>query len=158
MRRVLISGLKAWSFSVLICGAIAATLAFYSKIRPGLTQTEKYSFNALILVFSIFLGIAFSAEFKNHCEMIRWRFLASTYRTLDEFEDVLGCDSWRSTMRLIFKGRKGQWYPTKSQELALAWLVIYIILNVVAGLVGLTMSIDVSDSEVMLKSGDTYPS
>lgn len=89
--------------------------------------------------------------------MIRWRFLASTYRTLDEFEDVLGCDSWRSTMRLIFKGRKGQWYPTKAQVLALAWLVIYIILNVVAGLVGLTMSIDVSDTEVMLKSGDTYP-
>ena len=93
--------------------------------------------------------------FKQHAKLIRWRFLASTYRKLDEFEDVLGCDSWASTIRLMFRGREGQWYPTKYQLLASTWLLMYIIFNIVAGLIGLTMSIDLSDTEVMLQAGET---
>ena len=137
-----------------MCAGIVGVLYYYSRIRPGITQLEKYAFNTAILVLSIFLGIAFSAEFKNHCEMMRWRFLASEYRKLDEFEDVLGCDSWRSTFSLIFKGRKGQWYPSKAQVLALTWLMVFLIFNVVAALIGLTMSIDISPDTIMLGKGE----
>lgn len=106
----------------------------------------KYAYNALVTGLSILLGLAFAAQFKQFCEMMRWRFLASEYRTIDNFDDVLGCDSWRTTLKLIFTGRKkGQFYPAKTQILALVWLVIFIVFNVFVALLGLTYSIDLVD-------------
>lgn len=149
-RRVLIDCLFMWLGTAVICGGLAGVLGGFSSLREGISQQQKYAYNALVTILSIILGLAFAAQFKQYCEMMRWRFLASCYRSLDEFEEVLGCDSWRSTIRLIFKGRKGSWLPTKSQILAFWWLVLFIAFNVFVALIGLTYSIDVSDEFVSI--------
>ena len=112
-----------------------------------LNQDQKYQYNALITGFSILLGLTFAAQFKQYCEFLRWRFLASGYRTVTEFDDVLGCDGWRTTLKLIFHrhGKGGSWYPAKSQVLAFFWLVTFIAFNVFVALIGLTYSMDNSD-------------
>ena len=127
----------------------------YSKIRPGISRAEKYSFNMLLIGLSICLGLAFAAQFAQFCQMMRWRFLASSYRNLEEFDLVLGCDSMANTVRLIWKGRrKGQWYPTKSQVLAMFWVFVFVAFNVVAALLGLTYSTDVNPDQVDLAYGE----
>lgn len=143
-----------WFWTAAICAALAGTMYGFSTIVTGLTQLQKYAYNALITGLSIVLGLAFAAQFKQYAEMMRWRFLASEYRSLGDFEDVLGCDSYRSTMRILWTGRrKGAWYPSKAQLVAAFWLIVFVAFNVCAALLGLTYSIDVSDKFVFVSSG-----
>ena len=153
-RRVLIDCLKMWSGIVFICAALASTIYGFSTIVTGLTQTQKYAYNALVTGLSIVLGLAFAAQFKQYAEMMRWRFLTSQYRSLEEFEQVLGCDSYRNTFSIMWRHRHpGKWYPSKSQVVAGAWLLVFIAFNVFAALIGLTYSIDVSTNYVHLRHG-----
>ncbi|KIW94893.1 uncharacterized protein Z519_04871 [Cladophialophora bantiana CBS 173.52] len=153
-RRVFIDCLKMWFWTAGICGALAGTMYGFSTIKTGLSQTQKYVYNAMITGLSIVLGLAFAAQFKQYAEMMRWRFLASQYRTIQDFEDVLGCDSYRSTLRIMWRGRRpGTWYPSKAQVVAFIWLLIFVAFNTFAALLGLTYSIDVSDEFVSVGKG-----
>ncbi|KIW63340.1 hypothetical protein, variant [Phialophora macrospora] len=128
----------------------------FSTIETGLTKKQKYVYNALITGMSILLGLAFAAQFKQYAEMMRWRFLASQYRTIQDFEDVLGCDSYRSTLRILWAGRRrGVWYPTKTQLVAAFWILVFVTFNVCAALLGLTYSIDVSTTFVHVSYGES---
>lgn len=128
---------------------------YYFSHKSSISQQQKYEYNASITGLSILLGLTFAAQFKQYCEFMRWRFLASGYRTVTEFDDVLGCDGWRTTLKLIFQrhGKGSRWYPAKSQLLAFAWLLIFIIFNVLVALIGLTYSIDVSTTVANLVPG-----
>ncbi|KAJ9605498.1 hypothetical protein H2200_010155 [Cladophialophora chaetospira] len=154
-RRVFLDCLFMWFWTAGICGALAGTMYGFSTRRYGLTQMQKYAYNALITGLSIVLGLAFAAQFKQYAEMMRWRFLASQYRSIEEFEDVLGCDSYRSTIRIMWNGRRrGQWYPSKAQLVAAFWLIVFVVFNVCAALLGLTYSIDVSETNVHVTHGN----
>ncbi len=149
--------LLMWLWTAGICGTLAGIMYGFSTISDGLSQGQKYAYNALITGFSIVLGLAFAAQFKQYAEMMRWRFLASQYRSIEDFEDVLGCDSYRSTLRILWSGRrKGQWWPTKSQLIALFWVLVFCVFNVCAALLGLTYSIDVSDTNVYVTKGKSW--
>lgn len=89
-RRVFIDCVLMWCPTAFICGALAGTMYGFSTITLGLSQSQKYVYNALVTGLSIVLGLAFAAQFKQYAEMMRWRFLASQYRTLQDFELVLG--------------------------------------------------------------------
>ena len=143
-RRVFLDCLWMWFGTAVICAGIAVVLAVsqHRSMINGLSSWEKYTFNTLINGLLLILGIAFAAQFKQYCEMMRWRFLASSYRSLDEFDEVMGCDSWRSAIRLIYKRSKKSWYPNKSQVLAVTWVLIFSIFNVFAALLGLTYGLD----------------
>lgn len=120
-----------------------------------MSQWQKYGYNALVTGFSVVLGLAFAAQFKQYAEMMRWRFLASEYRNLEDFELVLDCDSYRSTLAIIFGGwRKGKWYPSKAQVIAVWWFLLFVAFNVFVALIGLTYSIDVSEKFVYTVPGE----
>ena len=143
-----------WFWTAGICSALAGTMYGFSTIVAGLTQTQKYAYNALITGLSIVLGLAFAAQFKQYAEMMRWRFLASQYRSIQDFEEVLGCDSYRSTLSIMWNGRRaGTWSPSKSQVVAAFWLAVFVAFNTFAALLGLTYSIDVSDTFVSTSYG-----
>jgi hypothetical protein len=153
-RRVFVDGLIIWSATAIVCAGLAGVLVYFSH-KDIISQQQKYEFNATVVGLSILLGLTFAAQFKHCCEMLRWRFLASGYRSLGEFDDVLGCDGWRTTLKLIFQrhGKGSRWYPAKSQLIALAWLILFIFFNVLVALVGLTYSIDVSETQAAIGSG-----
>jgi hypothetical protein len=153
-RRVFFDCLFMWLWTAGICGALAGTMYGFSTLQSGLTQTQKYVYNALVTGLSIVLGLAFAAQFKQYAEMMRWRFLASQYRSLQDFEEVLGCDSYRSTLRILWTHRRrGSFLPSKTQLIALFWVVVFVIFNVCAALLGLTYSIDVSTDFVFVSPG-----
>ena len=155
-RRVFLDCLFMWFWTAGICATLAGIMYGFSTLQYGLSQGQKYAYNALITGFSIVLGLAFAAQFKQYAEMMRWRFLASEYRSLEDFEDVLGCDSYRSTIRIMWNGRRrGQFYPSKTQLIAAFWLVVFVMFNVCAALLGLTYSIDVSDTNVYVTIGES---
>ncbi|RMZ87161.1 hypothetical protein DV736_g5615, partial [Chaetothyriales sp. CBS 134916] len=155
-RRVFFECLYLWFGTVIVCAAIFGVLYGFSTLQFGLSQTQKYTYNALVTGLSILLGLAFAAQFKQYAEMMRWRFLSARYRKLSHFEDVLDCDSYRSTLRIIFTHRRpGSWLPTKEQVIAGLWFLVFVIFNVFAALIGLTYSIDVSDDYVHLVPGNT---
>lgn len=114
---------------------------------------QKYVFNTISNGLLLVLGIAFAAQFKQYCEMMRWRFLASSYWTLDEFDEVLGCDSWRSAIRLIARKRNKSWLPAKSQVVAAAWVLTFVIFNIIIAALGLTYSLENADSGAHLTWG-----
>lgn len=156
-RRVFLECLFMWFGTAFICGALAGTMYGFSQITSGMSQFQKYGYNALVTGLSILLGLAFAAQFKQYAEMMRWRFLASEYRSLADFELVLGCDSYRNTLSIMCGGnRKGTWYPSKTQLIACIWFIIFVVFNVCAALLGLTYSIDVSETAVTTSPGKYF--
>jgi hypothetical protein len=79
--------------------------------------------------------------------------LAASYRTVEQFEEVLDVDSWRSVCKLIFR-RSGSWYPSKIQIIAFFWVAILVAFNVFTALLGLTHSIEVSEDWIELTPGN----
>lgn len=153
-RRVFIECLFMWFWTAGICAALAGTMYGFSTLVFGLSRTQKYAYNSLITGLSIVLGLAFAAQFKQYAEIMRWRFLAAEYRSLQDFETVLGCDSYRNTLRIFFRGRRpGSWHPSKAQVVAGAWILVFVAFNVFVALLGLTYSIDVSEDYVTLSDG-----
>jgi hypothetical protein len=153
-RRVFFDCFSMWFWTFGICLALFGVLYGFSSVRTGISQGQKLAYNALVTGLSIVLGLAFAAQFKQYAEMMRWRFLASEYRSLEDFEDVLGCDSYRSTMRILWTGRKrGKFYPSKTQLIAVFWLVVFVAFNTCAALLGLTYSIDVDTTFVSTSYG-----
>lgn len=159
-RRVFLDCLWMWLGTALICAGIAAVLATSQHIssKNGLLAWQRSLFNTLINGLLLILGIAFAAQFKQYCEMMRWRFLTSSYRTLDEFDEVMSCDSWRSAIRLIYKRSKKSWYPNKSQVLAVAWVLIFSAFNIFAAALGLTYALEPSEVIVHTSPGKQHPS
>lgn len=115
----------------------------------------KYVFNALVTGLSLCLGLNLASSLRVYAQMMRWRFLASGYRTLQDFELVMNCDSQSKVFRLIWAGRtRGRRLPNMTQILAVTWLFVNVALQVFTALLGLTYSIDVSSEFVRLTFGN----
>ena len=99
------------------------------------------------------VGLNLASSLKGYAQMMRWRFLASEYRTLQDFELVMQCESQAKVFRLIWAGRtRGRFWPNGVQVLAFLWILINIALQVVTALLGLTYSIDISDNYIHWKA------
>jgi hypothetical protein len=154
-RRLFINSSFQWFITGFICAALAGTLYGFSTIITGLSSARKYIFNALVTGLSILLGLNLASSLRGYAQMMRWRFLASGYRTLQDFELVMNCDSQSKVFRLIWAGRtRGHRLPNKTQILAVVWLVINVALQVFTALLGLTYSTDVSSEYVALNWGN----
>ena len=140
--------------TIALCAALAGALYGFSTVVTGLSQPQKKGFNALITGLSIVLGLNLASSLKGYAQMMRWRFLASGYRTLQDFELVMQCESQSKVFKLLWAGRtRGQRYPNKTQVLAFTWLGINVALQVVTALLGLTYSINISDKYTHLLRG-----
>ncbi|EXJ59035.1 hypothetical protein A1O7_06466 [Cladophialophora yegresii CBS 114405] len=154
-RRLFINSTFQWFVTAFICAALAGCLYGFSTVVSGLSTTRKYVFNALVTGLSLCLGLNLASSFRGYAQMMRWRFLASGYRTIQDFELIMNCDSQSKVFRLLWGGRtRGRWLPNTTQILALVWLLINIALQVVTALLGLTYSTDVSSDYVFLTYGN----
>ncbi|OQU98476.1 hypothetical protein CLAIMM_04261 [Cladophialophora immunda] len=154
-RRLFINSSFQWLITALICAAMAGCLYGFSTIITGLSATRKQVFNALVTGLSLCLGLNLASSLSGYAQMMRWRFLASGYRTLQDFELVMNCDSQSKVFRLIWAGRtRGRRLPNKTQVLAVVWLLINIAVQIFTALLGLTYSIDVSSEFVRLTFGN----
>ncbi|KIW95070.1 uncharacterized protein Z519_03652 [Cladophialophora bantiana CBS 173.52] len=154
-RRLFINSTFQWLVTAIICALLAGCLYGFSTLITGLSTTRKQIFNALVTGLSLCLGLNLASSLRGYAQMMRWRFLASGYRTLQDFELVLNCDSQSKVFRLIWAGRtRGSCLPNKTQILAVVWLLINIAVLIFTALLGLTYSIDVSSDYVRLTYGN----
>ena len=88
--------------------------------------------------------------------MMRWRFLASAYRSVQEFELVMQCESQMKVLRLMWtaRTRSRMLVPNKTQVLCFTWIVVNVLLQVLVALLGLTYSIDTSNTWVSSQWGN----
>jgi hypothetical protein len=112
-----------------------------------MTLDQKHAFNALITMFSLFLGNNLTSSFREYAQMLRWRLMASSYRPLDEFELLFQCDSQMKVLKLFWKSRtRGKLWLNKLQWFCVVWLSVNMLLQVLVALLGLTYNLDASST------------
>lgn len=84
--------------------------------------------------------------------------LARRFRSLRNFDLILGCDSTWNVIKLIQSGRsKHNRFPLNSlvQIYAIAWLAVQIGIAISVGIIGLTYNLNVSPTELNIQIGNT---
>ena len=154
-KKLLLSCVLQLLITLLLCIAAAMVLLGYS--RPSyLSSNGVRGFNALITIFQIGISINIASSLRSYAKMLRWRILASSYRSLKEFDLILSCSEQTSILKLLWHTRRLQhWYiPSLSQIICLVWLSINLASVVVVALIGLTYSMGASTAGTATYAGD----
>ncbi len=146
-QRLFAVGIWQWFITSSLCGLLAASLAAFGNLA-AMTVTQVKGFNALIVLLSILLGNNLTSSLREYALMLRWKMLASKYRSLHEFDLLMRCESLRKVMQLFWVARTpgGVWFwLNKTQCLCALWLGVNILLQVLVALLGLTYNLNTSD-------------
>lgn len=140
--RLFAASLLHLAMTILLCGVLAACLRGFSNL-PLMTVSHVKAFNALITLTSIGLGASLTSALKEYAKMIRWRILTSKYRPLEEFDLILGCESLRRVIKLLWTAPSVQRFRlTSTQAGCLVWILINVGLQVLVALIGLTYNLN----------------
>lgn len=143
--------------TLLLCLTYWAVLFGY-HFSNGLNKSHRRWFNALVTANALVLGVNLSNSLRSYAKMLRWRMLASKYRSLRKFDLILGCDSlWNVVKLLKYERSKKNRLPvnTMAQIYCIMWLVMQAGIALCVGIIGLTYTLDVSDVVVFTKIGNT---
>ena len=141
--------------TAMLTASIVGVLKAYS-IRTTLNTRERHAFNAIITGLSVGLSLNLIASLKSYAKMLRWRLLATGYRTLEQFELIMGCDQQINVVKLIFKSwRPKYWFiPSVTQVLCLLWVSIFVGAAILVAVLGLTYSLEQSTLNFGIISGN----
>lgn len=81
-RRLFVNSSFQWFLTAFICASLSGCLYGFSILIYGLSPMRKHVFNALITGLSLCLGLNLASSLRGYAQLMRWRFLASGYRTL----------------------------------------------------------------------------
>lgn len=144
-RRLFAQGFTQFLITVAFCGLLAACLAVFGRLSWMSVQQVK-AFNALIVLLSLFLGNNLTSSFKEMALILRWKILAANYRSLDEFDLIMHCESLRKVLKLCWIAREPgrAFWLNKTQILCLMWVGVNIMLQILVALLGLTYNLNTS--------------
>ena len=146
-QRLFVVGIWQWFITLSLCGLLAASLWAFGNLL-AMTVTQVKAFNALIVLLSILLGNNLTSSLREYALMLRWKMLASKYRSLHEFDLLMRCESLRKVMQLFWVARtpgRAWFWLNKAQLLCALWLGVNILLQVLVALLGLTYNLNTSD-------------
>jgi hypothetical protein len=146
-QRLFLVGIWQWFITFGLCGLLAACLGGFSRLLV-MTIAEVKAFNALIVLISLLLGNNLTGSLREYALMLRWRVLASKYRSLHEFDLILRCDSLRKVIKLFWVARTpgAPWFwLSRTQWVCALWIAINILLQVLVALLGLTYNLEVAN-------------
>ncbi|KAJ9633455.1 hypothetical protein H2204_007005 [Knufia peltigerae] len=144
--RLFIKAMYRWAITAILCGLLATCLGVFGNLLK-MSVSQIKLFNALIVLLSLFLGNNLSSTLREFALMFRWRLLASKYRSLQEFDLIMSCDSLRKVIGLFRAAHTpGRLFfrLNRTQCLCALWLGINICLQVLVALLGLTYSLGTS--------------
>ena len=146
--------------TMVLCAFLGCTLYWYSGY-PVLSKREKHIFNSIITGLSIALGLNVAGSLKSYAKILRWRFLASEFRTLEQFEQIMGSDQLINIFALLWSARrqsqKTPWlviWPTVTQLVCLTWILINIASAILVAMLGLTYNLNQSSTAVNSATGN----
>ena len=146
-----------WGITFLLSAAYALILALYQR-DDHIDKKHRRMFNSLVTGTALLLGVNINNSLRSYAKMIRWRFLASEYRSLKEFDLIMGCDSTFNVIALLRHGRRKERrfaINSKVQFYALAWLIVQLAIVVCVGIIGLAYNLDISPTAANTKIGLT---
>ena len=156
--RLLSQAFGQWLCTLVLCLAIFGQLYGYSTWHT-LTPQDKRVFNALISGLSIALGINLTSSLRSYAKALRWRILAGRYRSLSQFELLLGADRQSNVIRLIWSEffnvrRKRHYLPSWTQVFCILWLLLNLAVQILVAIIGLTYNLDQSSEYVLTQTGN----
>lgn len=137
--RLLLNSIAQRLMTLLLCVLAGVVLLGYA--RPAyLTSTKVRAFNALMTIVQIGISINLASSLRSYAKTLRWRILASSYRSLKEFDLILSCAEQTSVLKLFWQTRRRRhcYIPTATQLACLVWLSINLASIVGVALLGLT--------------------
>lgn len=141
-RRLFVNGFLQWLFTLAIVLGEWALLFGFSR-ETTLSKWQKYTFNAMITLLSLSLGLAIVAALQSYAKLLSWRFLASKYRDLQDFELIMNCNSQSKVLKLLWASRtQGKFWLNTTQVLCIVSLTVVVGMQLTIGLLGLTYSVD----------------
>jgi hypothetical protein len=146
-----------WLITLILCIGYFLILYLYQRDK-AIGRRHRRILNSLVTGVVLLLGINLNNSLRSYAKMLRWRFLASGYWSLKEFDLLMGCDSIMNVLSLLRHGRhKDRKFPfnSKVQVYALIWLVVQLGIVLCVGVIGLTYNLDISQSFVNTRVGNT---
>jgi hypothetical protein len=137
--RLLAACLWQWLLTAILCSLLAMTLALFAHLKY-MTVGYVKGFNAIIVLLSLLLGNNLTSSLREYALMLRWRILASKYRSLREFDIILRCESLRKVLKLFWQSNYS--WINETRILCVVWLSINLILQVLVALLGLTYALE----------------
>ena len=141
----------------MLCVAYFLILFLYQH-NQAIDKRHRRIINALVTGVVLLLGVNLNNSLRSYAKMMRWRFLASGYRNLKEFDLLMGCDSIMNVVSLLRHGRhKDKKFPfnSKVQFYALLWMMVQLGIVLAVGVIGLTYNLDISPDYVNTQTGLT---
>lgn len=122
--------------ALLVAGTIVA-LRVYKK-EQSMPHSGKISFNVVITILNLALGLNFLEAFKDMAKVLRWRVLANRRYTVRQADLVLGGESLMKLLSLM-------WESPKSPLILLmcaCWIALNLLAQASIAVLGLTYSMD----------------
>ncbi|KAK5051425.1 hypothetical protein LTR84_003077 [Exophiala bonariae] len=153
-KRLLRLTIGEWFNSLLLCITYFGILWAYSKMEL-IDKPQRRIFNSLTTGNSLLLGVNLAASLRSYAKLLRWRMLAMSYRPLETFDLVMGCDSLINVISLLRKAKnsRNKWLPSRTQLLCLLWLLIHLAITILVGIIGLNYNLETSTDYVVLTKG-----
>jgi hypothetical protein len=143
--RLLFAAFIQWLGTALFCGMLGLFLWGFSQL-PLMKVWQVKTFNALMVLASMWLGTILTSSLREYAKMMRWRILASKYRSLREVDLIMQSESLRTSMKLLWTARPERGYGlSKTQLGCLAWVGVNLALAVLVALLGLTYNLETAN-------------
>ncbi|KAL8651895.1 MAG: hypothetical protein Q9226_004493 [Calogaya cf. arnoldii] len=124
-------------FTAVLVALVIITLTIYDD-RKAVAHDDKITFNTIITVLNLALGLNFFEAFKDMAKVLRWRVLANRKFTVRETDLILGGESLSKLFTLMRESMKK---PLTSFVCAF-WLALNLLAQVSVAMIGLTYSMD----------------
>ncbi|CAO1596238.1 hypothetical protein XANCAGTX0491_000091 [Xanthoria calcicola] len=124
-------------FTAVLVGLVILTLTIYDD-RKAVTHDGKITFNTIITVLNLALGLNFFEAFKDMAKALRWRVLANRKFRARETDLILGGES---LVKLFTLMRESMKKPLTCFVCAF-WLALNLLAQASIAMMGLTYSMD----------------
>jgi hypothetical protein len=102
LARLLFTGFIKWFITVALLAIMGSVMYYYAyRVRP-MTDSDKQTYNFLILGLSLALGMNLASSLKQMAVDVRWWILSLANRNLREVDLILHLDSLTEVTKLAF--------------------------------------------------------
>ncbi|KAF7546539.1 hypothetical protein G7046_g9268 [Stylonectria norvegica] len=148
LRRILAVSLARWLLTAALIASIYAILWNYSQVSVMSTRTKSI-FNALIIGFSIGLGLNIASSLKAMAREVRWWILSLGEYPVREADVILQSENLSHVAHLALASSS---YVVRLY--ALTWLLINVASQIAVALLGLTYSTNAADWIAITRPGN----
>ncbi|KAL9611901.1 MAG: hypothetical protein Q9167_003482 [Letrouitia subvulpina] len=126
-----------WVPTAVLALAIIGTFKSYEN-KGNMTSADKATFNVIILVLSLLLGLNFFEAFKEAARILRWRILAYKHWNSQDRNTILAIENLTSVIKLGLTSFKNH----AILIFCLSWIILFLLAQASIALINLTYELN----------------